>query len=573
MARDLLLVLATAGCTALLMSRLRVTTIPGYLIAGAVIGPHAFGLVKDPQAVQTISQLSTILLMFTIGLHLDMGRVRSGMVPIVGAAVLATTVMTLIGWPIVYAFLGRGPAALALAMAMSIAATAAPLRVLEAARSLHTTYGRIAFGITLFQDLLAVAMLAMLPILAHWAGVGGPSAPERGGLPIVVRHVAIALGGLVVLLPVGRYLLPRLLAEAGRAGAEVLIVVSAATALGAAVLTAWLGFSPELGAFLAGLLLAGTPFRYQVAGQLAPMRDLFLAVFFTSVGLALPLASVVDGWWIVLLGLVTLGVVKILGITFATWALGAAARFGLLAAVVLAPAGEFTLVMIQQAAARGLLDPSQAGYAIAVVVLSIIAAPLIVRIGFRSAMIADRIPQAPWATASPLRADAADETSPDPGADGHAAFRAIVAGFGPVGRAVADSLQKNGADITIIELNPRTVQRQAGLGRRVVYGDASNAEVLLSAGLERADAVVLTMPDEEAMLRGCRTIRLLRPDVFIAARANALSRALQAMQLGADHAVVEEMVTADAMAAQVLLKVRQRIAGEDTGPKLYAEGA
>lgn len=554
---DLLVVLATAGLTALISSRLRITTIPGYLLAGAIIGPHALELVRSPESVAAISQLSTILLMFTIGLSLDMARVRTGLMSIVGAAVAATIIMTFIAWPIAHLFTGSWPSALVIAMAMSIAATAAPLRILESRRALHTTYGRLAFGITLFQDLIAVAMLATLPVVAFWAGViPGTGSEGETRLMDVASRVAIALGALALLILLGRYLLPRLLAEAGRAGGEVLIVVSAATALGAAVLTASVGFSPELGAFLAGFLLASTPFRYQVSGQLAPMRDLFLAVFFTSVGLLLPLGVVVQGWWIVLLGLFALGIVKVSGICLATWALGAASRFGLLAAVVLAPAGEFTLVMIMQGSQRGILGETEVGYAIAVIVLSVLSAPLILKLGNWATPIVDRLPHAPWIRTSVLRTD--EPTDGAAASESHRTFRAIVAGFGPVGRAVTESLQKGGFEVTVVELNPKTVQTQTGLGRRVVFGDVSNSTVLLRAGIEACDAVILTMPDEEATLRSIRVIRSLRPEVFIAARANALSIALQAMQLGADHAVVEEIVTAEAMATQVMMKVKAR---------------
>lgn len=568
LARDLLIVLATAGVTVLVLGWLRVSAIPGYLIAGAIIGPHALGLIASPETVQSISRLSTILLMFIIGLHMDMARVRSGLFSIVGCAIGATAIMVVLGWPIAYALIGRAPAALVVAMAVSCAATAAPLRLMESRRELNTIYGRLAFGITFFQDLLAVAMLALLPALSLWAGVrGGEALGGEEGWAGVARTSAIALGGLVLLVLAGRYLMPRVIAAAGRVSGEVLIVISIALGLGAGVFTAALGFSPELGGFLAGFLLASTPFRPQIAGQLAPMLDLFLAMFFTSIGLAMPLAAVAGGWWIVLVALGALGVLKIVSITASAWAFGATARFGLLAAVLIMPAGEFTLVMLSQGRSAGLLTETEAGYGIALVVVSILVAPWVVRGGFASAHVLDRVPRAPWLRASPLRGEDREPAAEQP--EGVPPFRAIVAGFGPVGRAVADTLEKNGTLVTVVELNARTVERQTGLGRTIVYGDASNAEVLESAGLATADAVILTMPDEEAMLRACRAVRALRPDIFIAARANVLSRALQAMQLGADHAVAEEMVTAEAMAAQVLIKVRQRIAGEDTGPKLY----
>lgn len=569
LARDMVLILATAGLTALVLNRLRLASMPGFLIAGALIGPHALGFVRDPANVQSVSQLSTILLMFTIGLQLDLTRVRGGFFSIVGCTVLATSVMAATGWLVAYPFLGRWPAALVVAMAMAVAATAAPLRLLEQRRDLHVPYGRLAFGLTLFQDLLAVAMLASLPAIAHWAGA--PSADTRPHtLGELVLGAARGVGGIAALIIAGRLILPRLLLEAARVGGEVLSVVSASVGLGAAVLTAALGFSPELGAFLAGFLLASTPFRYQIAGQLLPVRDLFMAVFFTAVGLSMPVAAVASGWWVILLGVAGLMMVKVIGIAGSAWFVGVSARLGFLAAATLAPAGEFTLVILTQAVSRGVLGADEAGYAVAVVGLSIVAAPLVFRLGHAAAPALDPIPHAPWLRGSAMRSAApggerADAEAPaaDPGA------RAIIAGFGPVGRAVADALERRGVGLRIIELNPRTIQRQSGLGRRMVYGDASNPEVLESAGLGSADAVILTMPDEEATLQACRVIRALRPDIFIAARANVLSKALQAMQLGADHVVVEEMAAAEAMAAQVMQKLRERAAGEETTPRLY----
>lgn len=548
-ALDLLVVLATAGAVALGFARLRLPPVPGYLIAGAIIGPAAIGLVHAPETIAGLGQLSTILLMFIVGLQLDMTRVRLGLFSIIWAACLATVLTTLLAWPVTRAMTGSTPAGLTIAMAMAIAATAVPLRTLETRREMHSTYGRLAFGITLFQDLIAVLMLALLPILAIWSKAGVPG----GSVSLPFGKGALAIAGIIALVLVGRMLLPRLLGAAGKVGGEVLIVVSAAVALGAAVLSSMLGFSPELGAFLAGFILASTPFRHQIAGQLIPMRDLFLAVFFTVVGMAIPLASLVDGWWVVLLGFVALGVVKVLGVGVASWVMGATPRFGLLAAVTVAPAGEFTLVMLAQSKAAGILTDEHVGYATAVVGLSIIAAPVIVNLGHAARWV-DRLPSAPWLRTSAWRRGH-DHGKPT---GGEQQFHAIIGGFGPVGRAVADKLERDGAHVTVVELNPRTVERQVMVGRRVIYGDISNPGVLESAGLQDAGAVILAAPDDEAMLRACEAVRAANPSVFIAVRVSVLSIALRAKVLGADHAIIEEVVTAHAMADQVVHEVHRR---------------
>ncbi|HYE62291.1 MAG TPA: cation:proton antiporter [Phycisphaerales bacterium] len=564
-ALDLVVVLAMAALVALAFNRFRLPSIPGYIIAGALIGPHAFQIIRTAGRVEEIGHLSTILLLFILGLELDMARVKKGLFSIVGGTTLATAIMVLLAWGLAYLFVGSVPVALGIALAMGFTATAAPIRMMEQRRELHTTYGRLAFGMCLFQDLLAVVALAVIPFLALW---NGTAVNQEETTPLqALRAGGIAVAGIALLLLFGRFVLPKILREASRYGGEVMIVVSAAMALAGAMYTAWLGFSPEMGAFLGGFMLASTPFRFQVSGQLIPMRDLFLAVFFTAVGLAVPLRDVASSWWVVLLGLLGLAFVRLVGIPLASWALGASLRVGVLAAVTLVAAGEFTLIILAKGRQEGLFTEEYVAQAVAVVAFSILWSPLIAALGRRVAPRLESVRNAPWVQRSMLREEpAAVDGVADAQGD---KFKVIIAGFGPVGRAVADALQPEGVDITVVELNPNTVQRQVLLGRKIVYGDASNPEVLHSAGIEHADAVVLTMPDEEAMLRACRTVRMLKKDVFLAARANALSKGLMAMQLGADHAVVEEMATAEAMGKEVLLKVKDRMAGADTGPRLY----
>lgn len=562
---DLVVVLAMAALAALLLNRLRMPTIPGFLIAGAIIGPYATGIIRSAERVNEIGHLSTIMLLFILGLELDMTRVKKGLFSIVGGTTLATVIMVLLGWGVALAFGQSVPVALGLACAVAFTATAAPIRILEQRREMHTTYGRLAFGICLFQDLLAVIVLAGIPFLAIW---NGTSTTETETTPLqALRAGGVAVGGIALLLLAGKFLLPRVLSEASKYSGEVMIVVSAAVALASAMFTAWLGFSPEMGAFLAGFMLASTPFRYQLSGQLIPMRDLFLAVFFTAVGLSVPLREMAASWWVVLLGLLAVAFVRLVGIPLASWALGASLRVGLLAGATLVAAGEFTLIILAKGAEEGLFNTTHVSFVVSIVALSILWSPLVAAAGRRLAPRLERVPNAPWVKTSTLREEpAAVDGTADAKGD---KFRVIIAGFGPVGRAVADAIQPEGVEITVIELNPNTVQRQVLLGRRIVYGDASNPEVLHSAGIEHADAVVLTMPDEEAMLRACRTVRMIKKDIFLAARANALSKGLMAMQLGADHSVVEEMATAEAMGKEVLLKIKDRMAGADTGPKLY----
>ncbi len=575
LAVDLLAILSAAGLVALLARKINLATIPCYLIAGALIGPHALGAAGTGEGgASSISSLATVMLMFTIGLHLDIGSLRGGLVSIALVTVISSLLCILIGWPLGMLFGMSAPAAIAVAMALTISSTAVVLRVMEQKRELHLVQGRTTLAVLVLQDMVALLLMATLPLLALWGrsgqGVTGPSISTMS----MLKDAGIAIGGIAALVIVGRLALPRLL-KAAAFSQEVLLVVSAAVALASAVATAALKFSPELGAFLAGFLLASTPFRYQLAGMLAPLRDLFLAIFFTAIGLDLSWHTMLSGWWIVLLGVIlTVGVKSV--VTSATaWAAGASGPVAVFLGLSLAQGGEFSLVLLAQGKAAGILNENQSALAITCVVLSLIVTPNLMDLGRKLMPHARKFPPAWWIRKSMLRdATAHPQVEAEPGEpDGTAGpalgSLAIVAGFGPVGRAVADNLEKRGVIVTIIELNPRTVEKQHALGRSIVYGDASNPEVLEKAGLHRAEAVVLTMPDEEAVLRACRVVRQSKPDVFIAARLNVLSKALQAMQQGADHTVVEELATAEAMAGQVILKLEKRAAGEDDGPKLY----
>lgn len=567
---DLLLILAAAAGVAMLFRRLGLATIPGYLLIGAAIGPTALALISNTDHTRSISDLAILLLMFTIGLHLDIGAVRTGMVEILTLGIGSAVAFVLVAWPLTIAAGLSAPAALAISMALSMSSTAVVLRILQQRRDVQSVHGRVCFGVLIVQDLLALVILALLPPLAEWAGaplggVVGQLQAEVGNSRALrlVEGAVMGLSGIAGLILLGKVLLPRLLEEAAKdASAETLLVLSAAVALGAAMLTQLLGFSPELGAFLAGFLLASTPFRHQLSGQLAPMRDLFMAVYFTAVGLNLDVHAVVANWWIIALALPALLAVKGAIIAIATWAAGSTAPTAVQTGLALAQAGEFSLVILAAAGPRDLggqgIIPEQAiGAVIAVVVLSLIFTPTLFRLGTRLKGRFGNLPAARWI----IRAGADKARSPD-GADGSAAApgpplrrHVIIAGFGVVGRNLAEHIAAAGVPFTVIELNPATVRRQRELGRSILFGDAANADVLESAGVRNAEAVLLTIPDDDATLRACRTIRALAPNVYIAARTSYLSRAIVATELGADHVTVEEVATARQMAEQVMRKV------------------
>lgn len=578
---DLLVILLAASAVSIVARKIRLPSIPGYLLVGALVGRSMLGLIGSDENVRQISDLAIVLLMFTIGLHLDTDSIRSGMVSILVVGLASTVGVVLVGWPVGLAFGLSSPAALAVAMAVSMSSTAVVLGILQQNREVHRVHGRLCVGIALVQDMISIAVLASLGALAAWAGVkatGEAAAAGAGetlppGLQLLASG-ALKLGGIGCLVWLGRWLLPRALKEASKnSNTEALLVVAAASALGAAVITYKLGFGPALGAFLAGFMLSPTPFRHQLAGQLSPMRDLFMAVFFTAVGIKMDVGAALGSWWIVALGVVAVLGIKTAVVGFSTWAGGATAAVAGLTGLLLAQAGEFTLVILDEAVTKGIVAPHAQSVLIAVVVLTLVGTTPLYVFGKRIQARLVRIPPARWITNPHLHEPtpgsghggghgAAGAVSGDPFGDDPLPYPhrpVIIAGFGVVGRNIAEHFAAAGIPYVVVELNPQTVIKQQSMGRNFIFGDISNPDVLESAGVHAAEAVILTIPDDEAVLRACRMIRQISPTVFIAARTTYLSRAIAAAELGADHVTVEEVVTAQDMAKQVMERLAKRL--------------
>lgn len=564
LAADLLIVLGVGALVAWLFQEVKLEAIPGYLIAGVLIGPGVLGLVSNPETIEQISGIAVILLMFGIGLHLDTDSIRRGVVHIVAIGVLSTALSVLVAWVALAPVLGA-PAGLAIASAAAMSSTAVFVRVLQSRRESTTIHGRVGLGVAIVQDMAAVAGLALMPAIARWAGIAPEDRPGAhtwiDSLPRwleVLTRACLGFGGVTVLVLVGRTVLPRALREVARIGSnELVLIVSGTIAFGAALVTSRLGFSAEMGAFIAGFLLAGTPFRYQVSGQLAPIRDVLMAVFFTGVGLHVDPSVIAGDWWVLLLGVAALMAFKCLFIAGSGWALGMTAPGALLTGVYLANAGEFTLVVAAQALNLGVLSEHAMGVLTAIVLISLVISPLLVKPAHGWAGRLARVPLARVVRSRVLH-EAPATPSQEPAANGAFPTHAIIAGFGPVGRALADRFSVLGVPFTVVELNPRTVERQATLGRRIIYGDITNPEVLHSAGIAQADAVIITVPDDEMVLRAVQCVRRLAPRAFIAVRMTYLSGKVQALQLGADHVTVEEIATAAAMEREVLEAISKR---------------
>ncbi len=552
---NLSVILVSAAVVAVVMQRMRLAAIPAYLIAGAVIGPRALGLVPSPEGLGAISHLAIILLLFGIGLELHVSILRHRLARMIVAGLGSCLLSVAVGWPIAIWFGLAPPAALAVSMALALSSTALVMRIIADRRELRRMRGRLALSILVIQDMVVLAMLAAIPALAAWAGSDvkpaadpGVSLAGDGGTLRFIMEAILRVGGVAVLIVLGRMILPRVLSESSKGRSlEVMTLVGVAAALVAAIAAHRIGFSLEMGAFLAGFVLAGTPFRHQLSGQIGPLRDIFIAVFFTTLGMKLDPSILAEWWWVIIAGGALMMVLKAVLISGTCWALGTTAGIAVAVGFSLAQAGEFSLIVLDTAHGQGIINDATTASAIAIVVISLILTPALVEFGGRLARVTAGIGTAPWIKSSPL-GDSSHAT-PQPASR---AKHVIIAGYGPIGCLIAEELERAGITCTVVELNPATVQEQSRPGRPVIFGDVGNLEVLESAGIGDAHALVLTIPDEEAVLRTCAVARRRAPDIFIVARTRVVSKRVGLMKVGADSVTVDETSAAAEMLRAVM---------------------
>jgi CPA2 family monovalent cation:H+ antiporter-2 len=528
--RDLVLIFVSAAIVALTVQRLRLAVIPIYLITGILIGPHGLQFVRGDNVLGEISHIAVVLLLFGIGLQLHLSMLKHNLGRMVMIGVVSTSLSVAVGAVILRLF-AIGPAqALTISMALALSSTAVVMRILVERREVRSTAGRLSLAILVIQDILVVIMLALLPVLVAWGG--DSTATANTPWSPLLRDMAIKVGGVGLLILLARKLLPVALNQSAKTrSTELTMLVGIACALLAAMATQMLGFSLELGAFLAGFILAGTPFRFQLGAQIGAVRDLFNALFFTTLGMAVEPAIVIGQWWVFAIGLVLLLLCKCFVIGSVCWSLGVPIAVAVPVGCALAQSGEFSLILLSHAAALGIVDSHALAMCMAVIVASLIVTPGLITLGNRVSPWLSSISGAPWIKRTLFSPDQDDETDRS---------HVIVVGYGPVGRSMVDVLRAAGHDVTIIETNPSTYRRLRDQRVQVIFGDAGNRQILDEAKIETAAGVVLSFIDNESTVRAARLIKSIRSDVPVICRVLSSSDRAALVSLGVEHVVVEE---------------------------------
>lgn len=516
--RDAVIYLAAVVVLVPLFIRFRLGAVLGYLSAGILIGPSAAGMVGNAEQTLEFAEFGIVLLLFVIGLELQPSRLWALRRDIFGLGLLQVVLCGLALTGLVYLLTDLTPAAaLVVGLPLGLSSTALVMQILGEAQEESTPFGERSFSVLLFQDLAIVPLLTIVGALSR--------APVANPEPAWVA-VAKTAAALAFLVAIGRWVLPRVFRIIGNLGArEAFVAAALLSVLGSALLMASLGLSMALGAFVAGVMLAESPYRRALETDIEPFRGLMLGLFFIAIGMSLDLRIVVDNALLVaalVIGVLAIktGLVAGLARSFGTpW------RRAISMGVLLAQGGEFGFVLFSEAQ-RGLLIEARAAQIFgAVVTLSMVLTPLLVRLAER--YLAETPP-----------AETRDGPETD-GAHHHGGAHIVLVGSGRVGQVVAQMLRARGLVVTAIDLDAELIDTTARFGSKVFWGDGTRLDILRSAGIHHASALIFAHDGAWDPKPVIDPIRTEWPDLPIIARAFDRMHTIALRQSGVD-AVVRE---------------------------------
>ncbi len=463
---DAVILLGFALVFVLVFRRLGLGATLGYLVAGAICGPQVLDLVAGAQSKLHFAELGIVLLLFLVGLELNPSRLWRMRHDIFGFGLIQVLLCGAVLSGLVWLASSPSPEVmLALGMPLALSSTAQVLPLLQSAGRLRTPFGERAFSILLFQDLSIVPMITIIAAMSrNPADAGGPPGWLLG---------AYTLGAIVGLVLVGRFILRPLFRLIGNLGErEMFIFAALFTVIASAALMELLGLSTALGAFIAGVMLADTPYRHEIEADVEPFRSILLGLFFLAVGMMLDLHAIADRPFFVIGMALALIALKSAIITGLAMAFRMAWRPALGLGLLLSQGGEFGFVLFAQAQSAWLIDPEAASVFGAIVTLSMATTPFLM-------MATARL------RAEPVSRE--QEERDGPSADG---ANALIVGYGRFGQTVAQMLLAQGIQVTLIDTDIEMIDVAGSFGAKVYYGDGTRLDVLRQAGAAEAELIL-----------------------------------------------------------------------------------
>ncbi|SBV33975.1 Sodium/hydrogen exchanger [uncultured Sphingopyxis sp.] len=465
------ILLGVATLFVLIFRRLGLGAVLGYLIAGAIVGPHGLGLVGGGESKLAFAELGIAFLLFLVGLELSPRRLWQMRRAIFGIGMVQVVATGLVLTALIHLTLGFSPAAsLALGLPLALSSTAQVLPGLKSSGRINSPFGEKAFSILLFQDLAIVPMITIIAALSR--------APANPAAPSGWQMAFFTLWAIVVLVLAGRFVVNPLLRVIGRYGErELFVVVGLLTVLASAALMHSLHVSTALGAFVAGVMLADSPYRHEIESDIEPFRLILLGLFFLAVGMVLDVGAVIERPMLVLVLAAGLVAVKFSVLTVIIRLFGKPWKAALGLGLLLSQGGEFGFLLFAQAADAMLIQPEAASLFSAVVTLSMISTPFLM-------LFARNLEFAPE-TDAPVLDDPADAPRGS----------AIVVGYGRFGQIVAQMLHGVACSVTLIDKKPSQIELSSRFDTKVYFGDGLRIDLLRRAGGEEARLIIFCMDD------------------------------------------------------------------------------
>ena len=540
--RDLLIVIAVAIPIVLIAHSLNLSTIVGFLLTGVLIGPEGLGLIDNVQRINILAEVGIALLLFHIGLEFSVSNLKGLRRVIFGSGVLQVVLTICAGLLFSFVFNWSIQQGIFFGCAAALSSTAFTLSFLSYKRWLDSPSGRISTGMLILQDLAIVPMLTFLPFL-----VGEKETMIYPGSVIVsifipIIEVAVVFG---VLWLIYRFLVSRLLYQVVRIGSkELFVIILIGVALGFAWFTKQLGLSFALGAFLGGLMISATPFRFQALSEIAPFRACVSGIFFVAIGMLISPTFFIQNIGQISALVAFIVIAKTLISAGSVFVFGYPLSVALVVGMLLGQMGEFSFLLAMVGFREGIVGEHLYNLLITASGVTLVIAPVMMEL---SVYVENAFRKFSYGK---LKKEKVVEEEKDDVKE-----HAIICGFGPLGITIGHMLEKSGISYIIVELNPVTAKRLIKSKRNVRIGDGSNAVLLLNSRIEKARLLAIAVPDYINAIAIVRQARRLNHQIIIVARSRYRSQVNDLYGAGADIVICEELEGGIEMGRHVLLQL------------------
>ncbi|MCF8381154.1 MAG: cation:proton antiporter [Bacteroidales bacterium] len=536
--QDIVIIFALASFVVWFFHKLKIPSIIGFLITGVLAGPHGLGLIDSTGEIEILAEIGVVLLLFTIGIEFSLKNlIKSRKLVFIGGSL---QVFLAIGLTFLIARLaGRSPAeSVFFGFLVALSSTAVVMKVLQERAEVNKAYGRFSLGVLIFQDLIIVPMILLIPLLT---GVSSSIGKDIG---ILVLKVVVVLGFTYA---GSKFLVPWMLHQVARTKSQELFLLTILMfVLAVALFTSSIGLSLALGAFLAGLIISESDYSHHAFGNVIPLRDIFMSFFFVSIGMLFDIGFVLENAMLVLLVVFVVLFLKTFISGLIAFIMGFPFRTTVLAGIALSQVGEFSFILAKLGSENSIIDQKFYQLFITISVLTMALTPFMIMFGPRISALLERLPLGEKVRLG-LKTPVLNE---EVKMNNHM----VIIGMGLHGHNVAKAAKSAGIQYVILENDPDIVRKEKEKGESIYFGSASHEEVLKQCGVESAEVVVITPSNSTTVYRATELVREMNPKAHIIARIVHLEDMDDVYKYGANEVIPEEFETSVEIFSRVLAK-------------------